>query len=103
MIYIFKCRVCEFRFPYTEGEEFLCPRCRAKYIKKTSKKNVKIAKRSKYTGPFVKIEKKRCQKCIHSEETATSAVKCTLPTPEVIFHGEKKVWICYSFQKMKMR
>lgn len=99
MIYLFKCRICEFRFAYAEEGEVLCPRCGAKYIRKTSKKNVKIAKRSKYTGDFVKVGGKRCRTCLYfSEETTTSATtKCTFSKPEVNFN-KTSGWVCHSFK-----
>lgn len=102
MIYLFKCRVCGFHFTYAEGGEILCPKCEAKYVRRVSKrnvKNVKVAKRGKYTGHFVKITKKRCQKCSHSEETATLAtIRCTLLTPETMFRKKENSWVCYSFK-----
>ena len=102
MIYLFKCRVCGFSFAYEEGGEILCPRCRAKYIRKESKKNVKKILKKKFVGNFVAVGTKRCGTCLHSQTLeTTSAVRCALPKPEVIFHGEKKIWICYSFQKKK--
>jgi len=98
MTYTYRCRICKILFD-GPAEKSACPRCGSPHTERLIRIKSKKIKIKKLTGHFVKIEKKRCKKCIHSEETATSAtIKCTLlPAPVTTFHKEKNGWICYSF------
>jgi len=81
-----------------------CPRCGNIFIEKLNRKGKKkVEKRKKFTGNFIEVGGKRCQKCDFSEKSTISNIKlkCNCPEPETTFHRGKNVWICYSYKGKK--
>ena len=101
-LYKYRCLICKKHFDCPDKKP-ACIRCGSRYTERLLQRGVKkIKKKKRCIGHFIAIGEKKCSTCLHSQTSeTTSAVKCTLSTSEVVFNNERRIWICYSFQKKK--